>query len=91
MTNTLTTKINFHTAKLLLEAAGASSLTMKPSRDRMLDGPIICVGVCGPMHSFVRLKSFTVSAKSTTSLWTLGTNDSAGNPEFGVLASSSSR
>lgn len=85
--------------KILSEAAGMSSLTLKPSNQNMLTGPVVVLGLYGPIHAFVRLKSFQVqsargissgnAASSTqavaTSLWTLP------NGESGVLASSSSR
>ncbi len=97
----MTTKLTMSMVKILTEAAGMSSLTLKPSNQTMLTGPVVILGLYGPMHAFVRLKSFQLhstrssllnatgniasGSSSTTSLWTLP------NGESGVLASSSSR
>lgn len=50
-------KLSVSVAQKLSEVAGMSSLTMKPSMDLLVRQPVTIIGVVGPAHSFVKLKS----------------------------------
>ena len=76
--------------KTLLELTGASSLSLKPSLSHLTQGPAVFLGIEGPSHALIRLKSFGVAAKSTKCIWTLDVSGAAGT-EWGIVASSSSR
>jgi hypothetical protein len=96
-----TTHLTAIGAKQLQQLAGASSLSMKPPTSLLTNSPALVLGLEGPSHSFVRFKSFSLVAKSTTLLWKLSGTASSGEGstaaaaasagEFGILASSSSR
>lgn len=96
--NCYSSSIDRSVAKKLLELAGASSLSMKPPLDLLLDGPALFLGIEGSSHSFVRFKSYTVDYHdNVTELWKPLAGDQTianCNPlrgEYGVVASSSSR
>lgn len=73
--------LNARTASRALELAGASSLSMKPSLPCLIAAaqaqPVLFLGLEGPIHSFVRFKSFTVDARSSASLWSLLSSSSS--------------
>lgn len=84
-------------AKQMQGLAGASSLSMKPPLRLLRDGPVVALGLEGPVHAFIRFKSFTSATASTSSfghttktIWKLN-NTIGSEDEWGVLASSSSR
>lgn len=102
--NSVTTKLTMAMVKTLSEAAGMSSLTLKPSNQTMLTGPVVVLGLYGPIHAFVRLKSFQVHTTRSSLLASTGGNAASVSSnaaaaslwtlpsgESGVLASSSSR
>lgn len=102
--HSVTTKLTMAMVKTLSEAAGMSSLTLKPSNQTMLTGPVVVLGLYGPIHAFVRLKSFQVHTTRSSLLASTGGNAASVSSnaaaaslwtlpsgESGVLASSSSR
>lgn len=82
-------------AKTLLDLTGASSLSLKPSQAHLTEGPAVFLGLEGPSHALIRLKSFGVAAKSTKCLWALDSSSSSSaggaGSVWGIVASSSSR
>ena len=78
--------LDIQAAKSLLEVSGASSLSMHPHYQSLIDTPVLMLGLEGPSHSFIRFKSFSIkSFDSVQPCWKLN------NDEWGVLASSSQR
>jgi hypothetical protein len=87
MVNVSTVVLSSSSAKSLAQAAGQSSLTLRPSDPAILSatqGPALCLGLWTSSHAFVKLKSLQASTQ-THSVWQLSSG------EVMALASSSSR
>ena len=79
MRNAFTSHVDLAAQKQLLQLAGASSLSMKPAPALLSAGPVLVLGLEGPSHSFVRFKSYSATARSSTQLWKLPTAAGSGS------------